>query len=143
MARDNMERDVIKAFLGDETEFSGFLSFEGTVRIDGKFEGEIKTNDNLIIGPTALIRATINVGSITVMGRVEGDIVAMKKLHIASKGEVIGNVITPALHIEDGAILEGAVSMIKHDSDANVLPLVRKKKIEGEEHRQSIPAARA
>jgi cytoskeletal protein CcmA (bactofilin family) len=143
MARDNMEKDVIKAFLGDETEFSGFLSFEGTVRIDGKFDGEIKTNDNLIIGPTALIRATISVGSITVMGRVEGDIIATMKLHIASKGQVIGNVFTPALHIEDGAVLEGNVSMTKHASEDNVRPLVRKNKSEGEEPRQNIPAARA
>lgn len=143
MARDNMEKDVIKAFLGDETEFTGFLTFEGTVRIDGKFEGEIKTSDNLIIGQTALIKATIAVGSIMVLGRVEGDITAVKKIHITSKGQVIGNVFTPALHIEDGAVLEGNVSMIKHESDTNVLPLVRKKKSEGEEPRQNIPAARA
>jgi cytoskeletal protein CcmA (bactofilin family) len=143
MARDSMEKDVIKAFLGDETEFTGLLAFEGTVRIDGKFDGEIKTNDNLIIGQPALIRATISVGSIMVLGRVEGDISATKKIHITSKGQVIGNVFTPALHIEDGAVLEGNVSMIKHEPDGNVLQLVRRKKSEGEDPRQSIPAASA
>jgi cytoskeletal protein CcmA (bactofilin family) len=143
MARDIMEKDVIKAFLGDETEFTGFLTFEGTVRIDGKFNGEIKTTDNLIIGQTAVIKATISCGSIMVIGKVEGDILATKKLHISSKGVVIGNVFTPALHIEDGAVLEGNVSMTKQESDANVLPLIRKKKIEGEEPRQNIPVARA
>ena len=143
MARETMEKDVIKAFLGDETEFTGFLTFEGTVRIDGKFNGEIKTSDNLIVGQTAVIKATINVGSIMVIGRVEGDIFATKKLQISSKGQVVGNVFTPALHIEDGAVLEGNVSMAKHESDANVLPLVRKKKIEGEEPRKNMPIARA
>lgn len=143
MARDNMEKDVIKAFLGDETEFTGFLTFEGTVRIDGKFNGEIKTSDNLIVGQSAVIKATINVGSIMVIGKVEGDIIATKKLQISSKGQVIGNVFTPALHIEDGAVLEGRVSMTRQESDGNVLPLVRKKKAEGEEPRQNIPVARA
>ena len=143
MARDSMEKDVIKAFLGDETEFTGLLAFEGTVRIDGKFDGEIKTSDNLIIGQTALIKATISVGSIMVLGRVEGDNSATKKIHITSKGQVIGNVFTPALHIEDGAVLEGNVSMIKHEPDGNVLQLVRRKKSEGEDPRQSIPAASA
>lgn len=143
MAREHMEKDVIKAFLGDETEFTGFLTFEGTVRIDGKFSGEIKTSDNLIVGQTASIKATINVGSIMVIGKVEGDIIATKKLQISSKGVVIGNVFTPALHIEDGAVLEGNVSMTKHESDDNVLPLVRKKRAEGEDPRQNIPAARA
>lgn len=143
MARDIVEKDVIKAFLGDDTEFTGLLTFDGTVRIDGKFSGEIKTTDNLIVGQTAIIRATINVGSIMVIGRVEGDIIATKKLQISSKGQVIGNVYTPALHIEDGAVLEGNVSMTRQESDGNVLPLIRKRKIEGEEPRQNIPAARA
>jgi cytoskeletal protein CcmA (bactofilin family) len=143
MARDIVEKDVIKAFLGDDTEFTGLLTFDGTVRIDGKFSGEIKTTDNLIVGQTAIIRATINVGSIMVIGRVEGDIIATKKLQISSKGQVIGNVYTPALHIEDGAVLEGNVSMTRLESDGNVLPLIRKRKIEGEEPRQNIPAARA
>lgn len=143
MAREIVEKDVIKAFLGDDTEFTGLLTFEGTVRIDGKFSGEIKTTDNLIVGQTAFIKATINVGSIMVIGKVEGDIIATKKLQISSKGQVIGNVYTPALHIEDGAVLEGNVSMARQESDGNVLPLIRKRKIEGEEPRQNIPASRA
>lgn len=121
MARDNIEKDVIKAFLGDDTEFRGLLTFEGTVRIDGKFEGEIITNDNLIIGEHASVKAEIRVGAIMVQGMMEGNILAQKKLHITSKGKVIGNVTAPTLHIEDGAILEGAVSMIKPEEATKLL----------------------
>ncbi len=115
MVRDAIEKDVIKAFLGDDTEFKGLLSFDGTVRIDGSFQGEIQTKDNLIIGENANVQAEVNVGAIMVQGRMEGNINASIKIHITSKGRVIGNVTTPALHIEDGAVLEGAVAMIKKD----------------------------
>lgn len=114
-AQDMKEKDAIKAFLGDDTEFTGLLTFEGTVRIDGSFEGEIKTEDNLIIGENATVKAEITVGTLMVQGKIEGNIIASKKLHVTSKGRVIGNVVSPALHIEEGAVLEGNVSMISRD----------------------------
>lgn len=123
MARDAIQKDVIKAFLGDDTEFKGLLTFEGTVRIDGKFEGEIVTEDNLIIGEKAYIRAEIKVGSILIQGTVEGDIRASKKVQISSKGKLIGNIHTAALQIEDGAVLEGSVSMMRgEEKKLRVLP---------------------
>lgn len=109
------QKDAIRAFLGDDTQFSGLLTFDGIVKIDGKFEGEIKTEDGgeLVIGPAAVVKAEILVGSLTIQGTVEGNIVATKKLKIESQGKVIGNVSSPALHIEDGAVLDGSVSMTK------------------------------
>lgn len=105
------EKDAIKAFLGEDTEFIGSLNFEGTVRIDGKFEGEIKTDDNLIIGEHAQVKAEIISGTLMVQGKIDGNIMASKKLHVTSTGQVIGNVSSPAIHIEDGAVVEGTVSM--------------------------------
>lgn len=123
MGRSNMGKDVIKAFLGDETEFKGVLSFEGTVRIDGRFEGEVLTEDNLIIGEKALVKAEIKVGTILIQGVMEGNIYAAQKIQIASKGKVIGNITTPTLHIEEGALLEGSVSMLNQDEKKiHVLP---------------------
>ncbi len=126
MARDNLDKDVIKAFLGEDTEFNGLLSFEGTVRIDGKFEGEVATNDNLIIGEHAQVKAEINVGTMMVQGKVEGNVTAANKLHITNKGQVFGNISTPSLHIEEGAILEGSIIMTGRKND-KVLPLTLKK----------------
>ncbi|MBI4829552.1 MAG: polymer-forming cytoskeletal protein [Nitrospinae bacterium] len=123
MARDAIQKDVIKAFLGDDTEFKGLLTFEGTVRIDGKFEGEIVTEDNLIIGEKAHIRAEIKVGSVLIQGTVEGNIHASKKVQISNKGKLIGNIHTAALQIEDGAVLEGSVSMMRgEEKKLRVLP---------------------
>lgn len=126
MGRGGADKDVIKAFLGDETEFKGVLSFEGTVRIDGRFEGEVLTEDNLIIGEKASVKAEIKVGTIHIQGVMEGNIYAAEKIQIAAKGKVIGNIITPILHIEEGAILEGSVSMLNQD-EKKVRILPRKK----------------
>ncbi len=132
MARKDMGKDVIKAFLGDETEFKGVLSFEGTVRIDGLFEGEVITEDNLIIGETATVKAEIKVGAVIVQGYMEGNINASNKIQIASKGKLIGNITTPVLHIEEGAILEGNVSMLKKDEKKlRILPSKKDQQAEG------------
>ena len=107
-------KDPIQAFFGNDTEFSGTLTFEGAVKIDGKFEGEIKTEEGgeLVVGPKAVVKAEVHVGILTVQGKMEGDVTVSKKLNISSEGQVIGNVTAPALFIEDGAVLEGSVSMI-------------------------------
>ena len=60
----------INAFLGESTVFKGLLSFEGTVRIDGKVEGEIVTKDTLVVGEKADIKAEIKVGSVIINGKV-------------------------------------------------------------------------
>lgn len=149
MARSAIEKDVIKAFLGDDTEFKGFLSFEGTVRIDGRFEGEVATEDNLIIGEHATVKAEVKAGTVLIQGLMEGDIHATKKIQIASKGKLVGNIATPALIIEDGAVLEGAVAMLKtDDKKLRVLPGKRDQEggeasSSGEGGAQKTPAAGA
>ena len=109
-------KDVIKAFLGEDTEFNGSLTFAGTVRVDGRFEGKISTGDNLIIGEKAHVKAEISVGTLLVQGELTGDVKATKKIHIASNGKLFGNITTPALNIEDGAVMEGGVQMTSKPS---------------------------
>jgi len=66
-------------FLGKGVDFKGKAKFEGTVRVDGNFEGEIIIDDTLIIGENALIKGTITGGTIVSSGRIEGVITANKK----------------------------------------------------------------
>ena len=77
----------IKAYLGSDALFKGTLSFEGTVRIDGKFEGQVKTNDTLVIGETGDMKADITVGTLVCKGKLHGAVVALQKIemHPASK----------------------------------------------------------
>lgn len=99
--------------LGKESRFSGKLNFEGAVRIDGHFEGEIQTNDLLLIGPSAEVRATLRVGSVVVNGFVEGDVLATTLVEIKSPGRLRGNIVTPALIIEKGVVFDGTCRMSK------------------------------
>ncbi|MBI5183994.1 MAG: polymer-forming cytoskeletal protein [Nitrospinae bacterium] len=112
----NQEREI-KAFLGKDTEFKGVLTFEKTVRIDGKFGGEVITKDTLIVGEKALLDGDISVGTIIIKGKIYGNINATKRIEICCGGEILGNIKTPALLIEDGAIFEGNCEMIKKDKE--------------------------
>lgn len=99
--------------LGREARFSGKLVFEGAVRIDGNFEGEIQTNDLLLIGPGAEVKATLNVGSVVINGSVEGDIHAKESVQIKAPGRLRGNVHTPSLEVEKGVTFDGSCTMSK------------------------------
>ena len=108
MKKDNVE---IKAYMGEDTVFNGSLTFDGTVRIDGKFEGKVITEDTLIVGETGHLMAEISAGTVVCMGRVEGTVMASKKVEIHSTSKVVGNVKSPALYIELGGVLDGACNM--------------------------------
>ena len=97
--------------LGREARFSGKLTFEGAVRIDGRFEGEIFTDDLLLIGPTAEVKAKLSVGSIVINGSVEGDIIAQSSVEIKAPGRLKGNIVTPTLVIEKGVTFDGSCQM--------------------------------
>lgn len=106
-------RDEINAFLGSNTEFQGKLSFAGTVRIDGRFEGEIYTEGTLIVGETAHIESNVHVNHIVISGEVRGNIVAAKRIEIHAPGKVFGNLESPVVVIDEGVIFEGNCRMAK------------------------------
>ena len=110
-------RGEIKAFLGEGTDFKGILTFEGTVRVDGKLEGEIYTKDTLIVGESAVVGAEINVHTIVISGIVRGNVNATGKIEVHRPGKLFGNVKTPSLFIEEGVIFEGNCSMA-YDAEA-------------------------
>ena len=105
------EGDQIKAYMGIDTVFKGSLNFEGTVRIDGKFEGQVFTEDTLIVGETGHVIAEVSAGTIICMGRIEGTLIASKKVEIHTNSRVIGNITSPALYIELGGVLDGTCDM--------------------------------
>jgi cytoskeletal protein CcmA (bactofilin family) len=118
-------RGELKAFLGEGTNFKGVLAFEGTVRIDGKLEGEIITDDTLIIGEKAIVNAEINVGTIAINGKITGNILAKERIDIHSSGEVYGNLKTKILTIEEGVIFQGHCEM--RNLEEKKLPYVVRK----------------
>ncbi len=98
-------------FLGKGVDFKGKAQFEGTVRVDGNFEGEITIDDTLIIGETAFIKGTITVGTIVSSGRIEGVITANKKIQLLKPAVLIGDVHTPTFAMEEGVYFQGECDM--------------------------------
>lgn len=111
----------IKTLLGRGTKFKGVLTFEGIVRIDGEMEGEIISNDILIIGEEASLSADIAIGTIIINGKVSGNISAMGKVEINEKGVVVGNIKTPTLIINAGGIFDGHCDMNQNKKGLRVV----------------------
>ncbi len=109
---DGITRSDVSAFLGKGTSFNGRLLFEGTVRIDGTFTGDIFTRDTLIIGPEAEVRAQIDADTVIVAGHFEGTLRAMSRVEIQSQGVLRGEVSSPVLKIEEGGLFEGKTRML-------------------------------
>ena len=101
----------INTLLGRGSEFEGKLTFEGTVRIDGKLSGEIFSDDVLVIGEGAEVHAEIDIGEIIIQGTVIGNIRAKRGIEIHAPGRVRGDISTPALQIARGAVFEGRSHM--------------------------------
>ncbi|MBW2090621.1 MAG: polymer-forming cytoskeletal protein [Deltaproteobacteria bacterium] len=101
----------ICAFVGLGTEFHGKLTFEGVVRLDGRFSGEIYSSGTLIIGETAHVNAEINVDTIIVSGEVHGNIKAKNRVEFHAPAKLYGNILSPVLIIDEGVIFEGNCEM--------------------------------
>jgi cytoskeletal protein CcmA (bactofilin family) len=110
-AREQGEGSDIIAFVGRGVEFKGVISYEGTVRIDGRVEGEIRTGGVLHVGDEAVINAKITAGSVIIKGRVVGDITAAEKVRLLAPASFRGSVQTPVFSIEEGVTFDGTCEM--------------------------------
>ena len=108
---------LVATTLGKETSFSGTLKFKDSLRIQGKFEGEIDSMGRLIIDDEAVVNARrIRASSVVVGGVVHGDIEAFDRLEMLPSAKVYGNVRTSKLRIGDGVVFEGKCEMIRDPS---------------------------
>lgn len=105
------KRDEINAFLGRSTEFDGKLSFTGTIRVDGRFEGVISGDGTLIVGDSAAIHAEVRVSHLIVSGEMRGSLFASERIEIRTPGKVFGNIQSPTIVIEEGVVFDGQCRM--------------------------------
>ena len=106
-----MEKAEIKAFLGPGSQFEGKLSFDEMVRLDGRFSGEIRSSDTLVVGDTAEVDGEISVGSLVLSGKFKGNIVASQRVELLNPAQVEGVISTPLLKIEEKVIFNGEIHM--------------------------------
>ena len=102
---------ALNALLGPGSVVEGKVSFQGQVRIDGTFTGEISTTDLLIIGEQAKVAAEITCGSALVSGEVTGNIRATASVELHKPARVKGDIATPSLSIDKGVVFNGISKM--------------------------------
>jgi len=106
----------LMALLGEGASFEGKLVFEGRVRIDGNFRGDIVTEGTLVIGERAVVEASITVGSLIVLGgTVRGDVRALRTVELHAPAKVFGNITAPQLAIDRGVVFEGQSRVAEND----------------------------
>lgn len=115
---ESMARDIkegrLSGFVGAGTILTGETSFQSMLRVDGHLTGRVTSEEGtLIIGSTGQVDANIDVACAIVNGLVNGDIIAAEKLELGRTAKVVGNIKTPRLLMEDGAILEGSCNMVQ------------------------------
>lgn len=113
--------ETLNALLGKGSSFEGKLLFEGTVRIDGKFTGEIISTDTLIIGEGAEVKGDIQVGTLVIVGDYNGNAKAIKSVELKAPAKVRGSVVTASIVIERGVFFDGTCKM---DTGAPSAPAV-------------------
>ena len=99
------------AHVGVNTEFKGILHYDGTIRVDGKVDGEIHTEGVLLIGRSAVIRATVRAKSIVSCGTIIGDVAATEKIDLLEPAVLKGSVMTPLLSMETGVRFRGTLEV--------------------------------
>jgi len=98
-------------FLGKGVDFKGKAKFDGSVRIDGRFDGQIIAEDTLVIGEHAVIKGEIVCGTIICKGKVDGNITASQKVQLLKPAVQIGSVHTPSFFVEEGVMFHGTCDM--------------------------------
>jgi|GEM_PF-2385910 len=101
------DRDKMETVIGEGSFLDGVLNSERTIRIDGRLEGKVDSEGDVIVGPTGVIEADIHGVNITVGGKVTGNIIAQDRLEMKTNAEVYGDVIYTTIVIEEGVTFEG------------------------------------
>lgn len=113
LARD-IKEGTLTGFVGNGTTLTGEANFKGMLRVDGTLSGRVSSADGtLIVSTNGSVDANVEVAVAQIFGTVNGDIVASKRIEMGRVAKVTGNIQTPALVIENGAIFEGSCRMIQ------------------------------
>ena len=107
MAKYNESNSII----GEGSVFEGKFYISGSLRIDGKFEGEIKTDETLFVGETGKVKTDIQAKEVILSGTLIGDIQADHEVRLTETGRMLGNIETPSLQLAKGVVLKGSVNI--------------------------------
>jgi cytoskeletal protein CcmA (bactofilin family) len=105
-----MDDDNI-TLLARGVELKGEIRVEGTVRIDGRLQGEVHTNGQVIVGEDGLVTGTIHAGILICSGRIKATVTATERVQLLQPGILMGEVHCPVFSMEEGAKFQGLSDM--------------------------------
>lgn len=100
-----------ECLIGEGSVFEGRFLVKGSIRIEGKFQGDIRTEDQLIIAPSGKVKTDIIARRVVVGGTLIGNIKATEEVNLLETGKVYGNISTPKLSVEPGVLTEGKITI--------------------------------
>lgn len=120
----------VDTILGVGADFKGQIVVKGTVRVDGKIEGNIASEEGVVIGEKGVIKGNISGKTVLISGKVTGNVACTKRLEITPTGQVQGDIRTPRLAMAEGVIFKGNCDMVgleKFEPDLKLDPLRARK----------------
>jgi len=103
----------METLIGKDCETKGDVYSKGNIRIDGKIEGNVESEENVVMGENASIKGNVYGKHVTIGGKIIGDVCAKIKLEILNTGKIYGDIKTPKLIVAEGVIFEGNCEMEK------------------------------
>jgi cytoskeletal protein CcmA (bactofilin family) len=108
---------TLSGFVGSGTSITGEATFKAMLRVDGRFSGRITSSSGtLVVGAGGQVDANIEVAVAMIQGTVNGDVIATQRIELGRASKLSGNIQTPSLIIEQGAVFEGTSKMIESKS---------------------------
>jgi cytoskeletal protein CcmA (bactofilin family) len=140
LARD-IKEGTLSGFVGGGTVVTGEANFKAMMRVDGHLSGRVSSSSGtLIVGANGKVDANIEVAVAVIHGTINGDIIATQRLELGRAAKVNGNIQTPSLIIEQGAIFEGSCKMLQMSQAADKAKSVKKEELLDTSRMKPIPA---
>jgi cytoskeletal protein CcmA (bactofilin family) len=109
---DNQRLGNVDTILGVGSDFKGQVTVKGTVRVDGKIEGNVTSEEGVIVGDKGVIKGNISAKTVLISGKVTGNVACTKRLEITPTGQIQGDIRTPRLAMAEGVIFKGNCDML-------------------------------
>ncbi len=101
----------INSTIGEGSSFEGKFYISGSLKIDGKFEGEIKTDEELVVGEKGRVKTDIYAKSVVIAGTVIGNINAENEVRLLETAKVLGDITAPSISIQRGVVAQGKITI--------------------------------
>jgi cytoskeletal protein CcmA (bactofilin family) len=105
------EQDRVNTLIGRGTEIKGTVKATGGIRIDGRVDGEIDHDGDLVVGEEGVVEANVKTRNVTIAGEIRGNVEASGRVEIVATGKMFGDIVVNALVVHEGAVFDGSCQM--------------------------------